>query len=1109
MRKIYLLIGLAGLLPLFTNAQVSITTTGNYTQNFNSLPSTGSATWTDNSTIANWYAQRSAAGTTIVANDGSSNSGALYSYGTGTNADRALGTLGSGTPGNFAYGVQLQNNSGVTVTDLQVAFTGEQWRNSAAAAQTANFYYKISSTPITALNPNANGTWTAVTALNFTSPITGGTASALDGNAAANRTVVASFAIPSLSLAAGQYIMLKWDDIDHTGADHGLSIDDVTISWTVTIGGTPTKLAITNVNPASPTVNAPFSVTVQSQDAGNAPTNVTGNTTVNLSLVTGTGALGGTLTGVIPSGANSVTITGNTYNVAENNVTIQAADAAAVLTAGTATFNVLAAASQLALVGVPATGLTATNLSTFTVEARRPDNSVDNTYTSNITISKVSGPGNVTGTVTVAAVAGVATFSAVQMDASGTYTIHASDGTLTSPASGNIVISDPASFTEVLLPQYIQGLNTTNNNRVPYVYRATLGNLLPNTTYRYTNLAANAADLATPTAGAGNQIFYNGAGNFTRNTAGTSLSTAGAYSTFTTDGSGSYTGWFIVEPTANAARFTPGTALYMRILLNDGAGGTSIVTSLVSSNTATVVNFGATAADGSGIMGASHAPQRDLVFLYDNVTATGRPVASTFVESDGTSGGTAYPAFYQSAVDAQNSFWGTIIPNTLPNGIRRIQFMNSAGANVYGVTSTDGVWAGAVNTVNPTAGITALSISRTATGTGGDFIVDNSLSLASAVTVNGTLVLNNGIVTATAANLLLLPAGASVSGASNSSFVDGPVSKTGNTNFTFPVGKTGFGYVPVGISNFTASTPADAFTAEYIRGNARNLGPVSAIGLDHVSGCDYWLLDLSNGTPTVDVTLNWSTNNVCNGAYVTDLPSLTVAHFNGTTWDSYGGEGTASGTVTAGSITRPGVSAFSPFSLGGITFANPLPISISWFKGVKQNGAHSLNWKVNCNSTPSVTLTLERSSAANGGFAAVYSIQASATRCNQPFDHTDAQPLPGMNYYRLKMVDANGKISYSGIVALLNSDKGFEVTGIAPNPVTDGQLKFNVSAAKAGTMDMVITDMQGRLISRSIISLAAGFNTILVDASKLASGTYYIYGATGDGKSKPVRFVKQ
>src|SRR5690242_12657653 len=94
-------------------AQVSLTTLDSpYTQNFDALPASGSVTWTNNSTIPGWYDARTGTGTTIVANDGSSNAGNLYSYGTGTATDRALGSLGSGNAaiGNLFHGVRLANN---------------------------------------------------------------------------------------------------------------------------------------------------------------------------------------------------------------------------------------------------------------------------------------------------------------------------------------------------------------------------------------------------------------------------------------------------------------------------------------------------------------------------------------------------------------------------------------------------------------------------------------------------------------------------------------------------------------------------------------------------------------------------------------------------------------------------------------------------------------------------------------------------------------------------------------------------------------------------------------------------------------------------------------
>ena len=79
----------------------------------------------------------------------------------------------------------------------------------------------------------------------------------------------------------------------------------------------------------------------------------------------------------------------------------------------------------MAFVNVPSYGLIATNLNTFTVEARRPDNTVDANYLSNITVSKASGSGNLTGTTVKAPVSGIATFNDLQFDAADTYTLNA------------------------------------------------------------------------------------------------------------------------------------------------------------------------------------------------------------------------------------------------------------------------------------------------------------------------------------------------------------------------------------------------------------------------------------------------------------------------------------------------------------------------------------------------------------------------------------------------------------------------------------------------------------------------------------------------------------
>ena len=215
------------------------------TENFDTLASSGTTTFTNNLTIPNWYSARTGTGTTIVANDGGSSTGNLYSYGVNSNIDRALGALPSSNAsvGDLYYGWVLQNTSGGPVT-LSLSYTGEQWRNSGAGAQTVSFSYLRSMTAPTGSLLEFQSAGTPLTSLNFTSPITGGGSGRLDGNLAVNQVALSSNLNLSTPLANGEYILLRWADPLQVGASHGLAIDNLT----VTVVPEPNTLALLMVS---------------------------------------------------------------------------------------------------------------------------------------------------------------------------------------------------------------------------------------------------------------------------------------------------------------------------------------------------------------------------------------------------------------------------------------------------------------------------------------------------------------------------------------------------------------------------------------------------------------------------------------------------------------------------------------------------------------------------------------------------------------------------------------------------------------------------------------------------------------------------------------------
>lgn len=275
----------------------------------------------------------------------------------------------------------------------------------------------------------------------------------------------------------------------------------------------------------------------------------------------------------------------------------------------------------------------------------------------------------------------------------------------------NTPMAMPA-IVDIIVPQFMQGLNGTNNQRIPTAFRFRLDNLTPSATYRYAGQMVLASSGETDTGG-GNPWYANSDNSFTRTTS-PGLSTSGAYGEFTTDTNGSYTGWFMIEPTANN-NFTPGNEVFWRVRLNDGAGGTSVARRLTSASAIKVINFGTqeNVNQGTFLRGVSQSPAKNFIFVYDNEAGTGRPISGTVVESDGLdlSAVAAILPLYKNHVDGIAGAWGLIIPNSVGSkgftGIKRIESRNLSDANIYGeATDSDGVWTSGTDTTNPTGGDT-------------------------------------------------------------------------------------------------------------------------------------------------------------------------------------------------------------------------------------------------------------------------------------------------------------------------------------------------------------------------------------------------------------------
>lgn len=203
------------------SAQVSILVDGvTLTQDFNGLASSGSST----SLPSGWVLLEGGANAndSYAANNGGSNSGNSYSYGVGTNGERAFGALRSGNL--FAViGAAFTNDTGTTLTSLDLSYWGEEWRLGTANRQDRlDFQYSLDATSLN------TGNWVDVDALDFATPVTTETVGAKVGDNPAYR--VQRQANIAVAIAPGATFWIRWNDFDASGADDGLAVDDFSLT---------------------------------------------------------------------------------------------------------------------------------------------------------------------------------------------------------------------------------------------------------------------------------------------------------------------------------------------------------------------------------------------------------------------------------------------------------------------------------------------------------------------------------------------------------------------------------------------------------------------------------------------------------------------------------------------------------------------------------------------------------------------------------------------------------------------------------------------------------------------------------------------------------------
>lgn len=307
---------------------------------------------------------------------------------------------------------------------------------------------------------------------------------------------------------------------------------------------------------------------------------------------------------------------------------------------------------------------------------------------------------------------------------------------------------------------------------------------------------------------------------------------------------------------------------------------------------------------------------------------------------------------------------------------------------------------------------------------------------------------------------------------------------TGNIRFSAkvpPTRATGWDnstYMPSDVTNMNALPPA--------------VGNNSAKTIDR-----FWIIDANGYTtkPAVNLAFTYiDAEHATNGSNSITEANLRAQRFNPTlspaNWGGYV-EYLPTGTIDVATNVVSGVAVtpsnfFKSWTLNDNSI--PLPIELINFEVNCINNQTVLNW-CTASETNNNYFTIEHSSNGNS-FTEIGFVLGQGTTSNKHcYQFTSSINLQGVNYYRIKQTDYDGKISYSNIVTSSDCGKGNTQPVITNNGTRNVGLIFNVEGSS--NYELVIYNSLGQIMESKNIPVYTGSNQISVRLNNVAEAVYY------------------
>jgi trimeric autotransporter adhesin len=299
---------------------------------------------------------------------------------------------------------------------------------------------------------------------------------------------------------------------------------------------------------------------------------------------------------------------------------------------------------------------------------------------------------------------------------------------------------------------------------------------------------------------------------------------------------------------------------------------------------------------------------------------------------------------------------------------------------------------------------------------------------------------------------------------------------------TFPIGGSSTTYSPV-VATPTTATTFGASVSNTID-PTHTIVPTAAA----LVGSREW--DFSSSTPSA-TTLALTPND----GRTNPTGSVKFAQWNGTRWLD------VAASFAAGTWTGT-TSAFLPTILADASLV--IPVEFQSISAKAKGTINVIDWST-ASEKDVKEFAIERS-INNKTWTVIGTEKATGGTAPAAYSFNDNAPT-ALAYYRIRSIETSGKDQVSKVVAVKRDGGKLVLIMVSPMPTTEG-VNVDFAVGKSGKINLIVTDIVGRIIKTETFTTIEGANTVRLDLSQLAQGTYIM--SINDGESNATqRIVKQ